>query len=161
MKTRKYALTFGLCLALGLGAAACNDATKDKEFFEATLMGVNEVPPRSTAATGTAGIIVEGDTLHFSIEVENINNVVAAHIHAIPGQAGVNGPVRFPFFAGRTSATGKTILVEGSFGPSNVTGITFAQLLNEMRNGNAYVNVHTTQFPGGEIRGQVRLISVD
>jgi hypothetical protein len=49
------------------------------------------------------------------------------------------------------------ILISGSFQASQVTGVTYEELLNQMRAGTAYANVHTTQFPGGEIRGQVRL----
>jgi hypothetical protein len=37
-------------------------------------------------------------------------------------------------------------------------GISFEQLISEMRAGNAYVNFHTTQFPGGAVRGQTRLL---
>ena len=49
----------------------------------------------------------------------------------------------------------KTILAEGTFTAANVTGISFADLLAAIRAGNTYVNVHTTAFPGGEIRGQL------
>ena len=42
-----------------------------------------------------------------------------------------------------------------------MVGISYAQLIAEMRAGTAYGNVHTTQFPGGEIRGQVQVISTD
>jgi hypothetical protein len=51
------------------------------------------------------------------------------------------------------------VLIQGSFTAADVTGITYDQLLTEMRNGNAYANVHTTAFGGGEIRGQIRSIS--
>jgi hypothetical protein len=47
------------------------------------------------------------------------------------------------------------VLAEGTFTASNVSGIGFGDLLTAIRNGTAYVNVHTTQFPGGEIRGQL------
>ena len=40
-----------------------------------------------------------------------------------------------------------------------MTGISFEALLEEMRAGTAYVNFHTTAYPGGEIRGQVRLLN--
>ena len=49
-------------------------------------------------------------------------------------------------------------LVEGSFTAADVTGISFEELLAEMQAGTAYVNVHTTQFPGGEMRGQTQLV---
>lgn len=138
-----------------LTGAACNES--DATVFTSQLSGANEVPPRSTAASGAAGITIDGQTINFSIEVSNISNVTAAHIHT--GSASVTGPVRVTLFAGpTTSVTGTGILASGSVPSSAVTGITFDQLVSEMRAGNAYVNVHTTQFPAGEIRGQTRLV---
>jgi hypothetical protein len=49
-------------------------------------------------------------------------------------------------------------LVEGSFTAADVTGVSYETLVEQMRTGAAYVNVHTTQFPGGEIRGQTELV---
>lgn len=49
-----------------------------------------------------------------------------------------------------------------SFDPSNInpaSGITWSLLVDLMRHGNAYVNVHTTGNPAGEVRGQIRLRS--
>ena len=43
-------------------------------------------------------------------------------------------------------------------GASGTAGITFDQLIQEMKSGNAYVNFHTTRYPGGEVRGQTRLL---
>jgi hypothetical protein len=71
----------------------------------------------------------------------------------------VNGPVRVGFFAGPTTSISQGTLVEGSFTASTVTGIDFNTLLDEMRAGTAYVNVHSTIYPGGEIRGQTRLLN--
>ena len=47
----------------------------------------------------------------------------------------------------------------GKRGDDDVTGIDFNALLDEMRAGTAYVNFHTTRYPSGEIRGQVRLLN--
>ena len=51
----------------------------------------------------------------------------------------------------RTLATG----LQGSFDPAGITCPDGTPLLDAMRAGDTYVNVHTTQFPGGEIRGQI------
>lgn len=58
----------------------------------------------------------------------------------------------------RASRTVNGILVQGTLTAADARGISFEQLLDEMRAGNAYVNVHTTQYPAGEIRGQTRLL---
>jgi hypothetical protein len=154
----------GFCLVMGL--AACSKGTSDMQVYQADLSPTNETPPHSTAATGVAGITYDSTTgiFRYSIEVENINNIVAAHIHV--GAAGVAGPVRVPLFATTTTtsavtATEKRVLVEGTFTAANITGgLTVNDLLNAMQSGNAYVNVHTTSFPGGEMRGQVRVLNV-
>ena len=138
-----------------LVATACNDATKDQTLFGATLSGANEVPARPSAATGAASFALDGDTVFFSVDVRQINEVIMAHIHS--GAAGVNGPVRVDLFLGPATGTVNGLLAEGTFTAANVRGVTFEELLEQMRSGAAYVNVHTTQFPSGEVRGQVQL----
>ena len=161
-------LAFLCVLALAaMGGMACNDATEGKEVFVAVLTGAEEVPPRATAAHGRAEIYVEGNTIHYAIEIDDAANITAAHIHNAP--VGVNGGVRLFLFphpgsgltSGMFSTTEKAILVQSTAQASDVTGITFNELLTLMRNGGAYVNVHSTLFPGGEIRGQIRPLSID
>src|SRR5207245_7892361 len=165
---RKYVLFAASCAVLGLALGCKDNATKGKEFFQAKLAGVNEVPSRDTAASGTANLVLDGRTVFFSIEVDGVptSPIILSHIHS--GAAGVNGPVRVGFFppAGSPAGTnvtirGTTTLVQGSWTDTDPVGITFDQLLNEMRAGTAYVNVHSQTFPGGEIRGQVQTITVD
>jgi hypothetical protein len=154
---RRNALPLAVLLAAGLALGACEDATEDQEVFTTSLSGSNEVPARSTGASGSSQIIIDGDRVHYAVEIDDISNVFAAHIHT--AASGVNGPVRVTFFnvpqASPLSTTDKHILAQGTFTSADVSGIGFADLLNAIRSGNAYVNVHTTQFPGGEIRGQL------
>ena len=154
---RRNALPLAVLLAAGLALGACEDATEDQEVFVTTLSGSNEVPARSTGASGASQIIIDGDRVHYSVEIDDINNVFAAHIHT--AASGVNGPVRVTFFntaqSTALSTADKHILAEGTFTAADVAGISFADLLAAIRAGNTYVNVHTTQFPGGEIRGQL------
>jgi hypothetical protein len=153
---RRNALTIGL-LALALAFPGCDDDDDDTEAFTAGLSGANEVPARTTSASGMATFSFTGETVTYTLEVENIQNVTMAHIHS--GAAGVNGPIRVFLFRGATptSVGTRATLSSGSFTEADLTGVTFGGLLEEMRAGTAYVNVHTTQFPGGEIRGQVAL----
>jgi hypothetical protein len=157
-----------LAAVVALGSVGCDRGTDGTEVFDATLSGQNEVPVRGTAASGSAGLVFDGTQVHYSIEVDDINSVLQAHIHS--GAAGVNGPVRVFLFppppanavtTNPFTTTEKRQMVEGTFIPSDVGGVTFNELLSQMRAGTAYVNVHTTQFPGGEIRGQVRLLETN
>jgi hypothetical protein len=142
------------------------------DSFVATLSGDEEVPPRDTNAVGVAKFKLreDGTVLEFKINVGNIQNVVAAHIHC--GAAGVNGPVGVTLFAGapgggRLSGT----LAEGTItapDAGNACGwADLAAVVAAIRSGATYVNVHTNDgmpppntgpgdFPGGEIRGQIR-----
>jgi len=158
----------GLVALAGVGGVSCGDSTlQDKEVFVATLSGAEEVPARGTGANGSAQFIVEGNQITYAIEVDDITSIIQAHIHT--GAPGVNGPVRLFLYpappaslpAPLVTVTDKTILVEATVDSSSVNGVTYEELLTAMRSGNAYVNVHTTQFPGGEIRGTVRVQNVD
>ncbi len=150
----RRAALMAVLLAATLGGG-CN--SNDDTFFDAILSPDNEVPPRASGASGTARLTFDGTTVTYIILVSNMNNITAAHIHS--AAAGVNGPVRVPFFTGPTTSISQGTLVEGSFTAADVTGIDFNTLLGEMRAGTAYVNVHSTTYPGGEIRGQTRLLN--
>jgi hypothetical protein len=148
-------------LAFGLYAGGCNDPTKGQTIFQAQLMGANEVPPRTSSGSGAAGFTLDGNTVHFSVEVEGMNDIVACHIHV--GPVGASGPVRVPLCSASTPGVANGgvvngVLVQGTFTASDVIAISFDDLLAAMRNGNAYVNVHTKVYPAGEIRGQVSVI---
>jgi hypothetical protein len=102
--------------------------------------------------------------------VARIRNVVQAHIHL--GARGANGPV-VAFLYGLVPPAGgpkNGVLALGELTDASLVGplagMTIADLLAQIRAGNAYVNVHTDDgvaptntgpgdFPGGEIRGQI------
>jgi hypothetical protein len=157
-------------LALGLLAVAPSALAGDN--FVATLSGDQEVPARDTQAVGVATFKLRQDdaALRFKVNVANIDNVFAAHIHC--GAVGVNGPVGVTLFmsAPAGGAVNGT-LAEGTItAPDAGNGcgwVDLAAVLAAMGTGATYVNVHTDDglappntgpgdFPGGEIRGQVR-----
>jgi hypothetical protein len=131
----------------------------------AHLSGGEEVPPVDTKATGQAmfQLSPDGTELSFRLNVANIENVTQAHIHLAP--AGENGGVvawLYPdappqqLIPGRTQGT----LAKGTITAGDLVGSFAGQgldaLVEAMEAGDTYVNVHTSQFPGGEIRGQIR-----
>ena len=158
---RQFPVVLALGVIVAAGSVACDKPAEDASIFVADLAGANEVPARGTAAIGTVGLYVDGNTVDYTIEVHGITAITGAHIHS--GAAGALGSIRISLYPGPgTNATTPTgavdgILISGSFEASQVTGVTYEELLNQMRAGTAYANVHTTQYPGGEIRGQVRL----
>ncbi len=140
--------------------------------FSARMEGGQEVPPRTTATTGHAIFHLKDEThLDFTLNLPNIKNVVAAHIHC--ASAGENGPVGVtlygPVLPGGGSVNGfvvqKTITAPDV---GNACGwADLAAVVAAMRSGNAYVNVHTDDgvdpadtgpgdFQSGELRGQIK-----
>lgn len=164
---RGKALTLGLCLVVGLAVAACNDATEDMQVFEATLSPQNEIPPRPSPASGKAQFLWDGTTMRFTVEIDDIQNIVQGHIHV--GTATVNGPVRVWLYqlpnkapGPPVSTTDKVARFEGTFTASDlISPLTMPELLQLMANGGAYANFHTTTWPGGEMRGQITQVTVN
>lgn len=160
---RQFPVLLAMGLLAGAGSIGCDKPAEDANLFQADLSGAGEVPARATGALGTVGLYVDGNDVNYTIEVHGITAITGAHIHS--GAAGSNGSIRIALYPGpgtnfSTTPTGGVdgILISGSFNASQVTGVTYDELLSQMRAGTAYANVHTTQFPGGEIRGQVRLV---
>jgi CHRD domain len=162
----------GLVLASTLAVLGLAPTAWAGENFVAPLSGNQEVPVRDTPATGVAKFKLRdgGTALLFKVNVEDINNVVAAHIHC--GAVGENGPVGVTLFMGPPAGGAfEGTLAEGTItapDPGNGCGWTdLAAVLTALQSGDAYVNVHTNDgvaptntgpgdFPGGEIRGQIR-----
>jgi len=151
------ALTAGVTLSHGAQASA-----QTAVVMRTTLTGGEETPaPILSGAVGTAEVAL--DTVNQEIAVRlrvfNLpNGSTASHIHV--GPKGLSGPVviDFPIGTGRTGDFTLTFRVHdgAAFHARPEIGIaTFADALQAIAGGNAYVNVHTSVFGGGEIRGQL------
>jgi hypothetical protein len=128
----------------------------------AILGGGEEVPALLTGGVGSATITVDTDTRELTVTLRVFNlptGSTAGHIHV--GPKGVAGPVvlNFPVPVGRTGDFSMDFRVgRPAFVARPEIGIlTIDDLIQAMYAGGAYVNIHTTQFPGGEIRGQLTL----
>jgi hypothetical protein len=168
---RHLLLSLILLGLVALPPAAAQSKRPPAHNFITHLTGKEEVPPRDTRAQGVAAVHLskDGTKLHFIVAVVHIRNVVAAHIHN--GAAGVNGPVVVTLFTAPPNG-GPTngILAHGTVvRGEDLSAEAFDALVAAMRAGNTYINVHTNDgvappntgpgdFPGGEIRGQLRPI---
>jgi len=109
--------------------------------FVIRASGDQEVPPTGSEATGACVATLNDAQNELSVTcTHNVQNVTAAHIHRAP--RGVNGGVIFPF--GNPASP-----IQGTW--MNMT----QQNVQDLFAGNLYVNVHSSAFPGGEIRGQL------
>lgn len=133
----------------------------------ADLQGANEVPPVSTTAWGSADFQLNAahDQLDYTINLHGLdlwgllpffqnqaNTVNAIHIKS--GGPGENGPVVFNIFLDDNLIIdfGNQI-ISGSWGASDTPAM--SDSLTALMAGNLYMNVHTSGFPAGEIRGQL------
>ncbi len=143
--------------------------------FETVLLGANEVPVAATPGTGFARVTINDtlDTMRVEANFSGLlGTTTAAHIHCC-APAGTNVGVAtttptFPGFPGGVSSG----TYDNTFDMTNLTSYNgtfvtnnggtaasaFAALFGGMQAGNAYFNVHSTSFPGGEIRGQLSYV---
>jgi hypothetical protein len=118
--------------------------------LSAVLDGAQETPPVATPASGSAAITYDDVTnllswtISYSGLISAINN---AHFHG-PAPVGTPAGVRvgIPFTAGLTADT--------LIGSATISDAFEAELLAELW----YINIHSTTWPGGEIRGQVEVV---
>jgi hypothetical protein len=163
MKTKT--IGFWAMAAVMANLLAVSVAHSQTERFAASLGGENEVPPINTAGTGNFEMTIQ-DTITFTLTFSGLSSPLAvAHLHFAPSK--VAGGVMIFLCGGGgqpacPAATEGTIT--GTITAANVTGPTAQGIaagdldsaLAAVRNDLAYANMHTGNFGGGEIRGQVR-----
>jgi hypothetical protein len=152
MRTRH--MTFGLLavvgLTLGLTVPVGAQRAGDRAVF-AVLTGAKEVDAQGQRGTGdpngrgSFSATFDGRELCYGIQVKNINDPVAAHIHR--GRRSVAGPVVQPLEHPEA----------GDPGSSTECVDLSASLARQIKSnpGRFYVNVHTADFPNGAVRGQL------
>jgi CHRD domain len=172
MKTvqRTMLILVGCCLALtgGLHRAAADEA---ELTLRARLTGLEEVPPIFTPGSGTfqGTLSPDRNTLTFRLAWRDLRSPAqVAHIHF--GQRRVNGGVMLFLCGGGNQPVcpaQTTAAIEGTATAANVTGPAgqgidpgdFTAAVQALLTGQTYANVHSELFPGGEVRGQVRVRS--
>jgi hypothetical protein len=168
-----HRLSFAL-LGVGCGAALVASAAR-AETVHANLNGFNETPSVSTVATGhfTAKIDEHAGTIFWELDYENLQaDATQAHIHF--GQRHVAGgitvwlcgnnppttpPPNTQACPARSAHLSGTIMAANVVGPGGAQQLPaggFEQLVQAIRVGATYANVHSTLSPAGEIRGQIR-----
>ena len=143
----------GLAAALAI-LAASSQATI--WTMSTTLSGSAEVPPTGSSATGTFTATWDdvNNFLTYNLTVNNLGSgATAAHIHGPAGVGAVAPPlIDLIVIPGQT-----TFVYDGISVPTPANAATFESLL-QFGTIAAYVNVHSTGFPAGEIRGQLSVV---
>jgi hypothetical protein len=140
-----------------------------ESLFFAELTGAAERPnPVATLGLGSAFFFLsdDGETLHFQIEIERLENVTMGHIHT-GGVDGTGPPVvwLYPVVGASGAAANPPgdftlpTTLQGQITDDDVGGgMSLWDLVEMMIAGNTYVNFHTTAYPAGEIRGQIAVL---
>jgi hypothetical protein len=136
----------------------------EPQTFSANLAGDNEVPPINTNATATLKLTV-GSTITFTVTYANLSTpLLFSHFHFAPTK--VAGGVMIFLCGGGGQPTCPQSLsgtFTGTITTANVTGVPaqgiaagdLTSAFEAVAEGNSYINMHTTMFPGGELRGQI------
>jgi hypothetical protein len=169
---KKIVTLIGLVVAvLTLSAVA----RADQLVFTTTLTGAQEVPPSGSPGIGSALVTLDTLTNQFTVNVSFaglVSPTIASHIHCCAGP-GVNAMVAtavptFPGFPlGVTTGTYLMtfdLTVASTYNPAFITAhggtVAGAQaaFIAGLTSGQTYLNIHTSMFPGGEIRGQLQAV---
>jgi CHRD domain len=163
-------------LAMAVLALTVLPAQAQEAAFSAKLTGASQLPePTASKATGELKLVVatDGKKIAYTLTVQNLRNPSASDMHLGPDSA--NGPAVVKLFPVRGAAAKKGdfsgVLSEGTITAGDLAGpmlgSPLADLIEQIRDGNTYVNVHTddgtppaNSGPGdyqlGEIRGQIK-----
>jgi hypothetical protein len=144
-------------------------AEEGRGALKAELNGYQEVPSVSTTGSGSfqGQLSADGTSIAYTLSYSGLEGATTLFAHIHLGQAGVNGGVS-AFLCGGGSKpdpcpnTGGT--VSGTIVASDVIGPTaqgiaageLSELIDALRAGVTYANVHTNKHPGGEIRGHIK-----
>lgn len=135
--------------------------SEDKKYFT-PLTGMEEVPPVNTNSTGIALFELLNNHLDFKLNVTNLENIKSAQIHL--GEFGQNGEIIVSLLKSLSPVdVHNGTLVEGQVTPSELVGPLKGKTINELVQlfniTKTYVNIHTEQYPNGEIRGQITTVN--
>jgi hypothetical protein len=157
----------GLMITLAVGSYALAGGSGDtgKSFVKADDMtGYQEDASVSSTGIGHFSARIEDDAISYTLSYSDLEGgtVLFAHIHFSKRDAN-GGVAAFLCGGGTKPPCPQSGTVEGVITPTDVVGPatqgiepgSFAELVAAIRTGNAYANLHTTRWPGGEIRGQI------
>jgi CHRD domain-containing protein len=135
------------------------------QTFRTTLSGTQATPPVQTNATGTATLRLNDQQNAMDVTLDTSNLVGATDAVIRFGSPGERGPVLFTIHTPSNGAFGsriQTTLTAADLQPQPTVGInTFADAVNAIFDGNAFVEIVTPENPGGALRGQVGSITLN
>lgn len=129
------------------------------QIFVTELAGEEQPLPTNTNAFGNITIIGNNETLQYNLHAEDLANVKHIGIHQ--GDSDEHGKVVVSLFETKNPVGVPIVDLAGNITSEDLKGpmtdATINDLIGNMTEGNDYVNIQTSEFPLGEIRGQLSL----
>lgn len=173
MKLSFKAALAGACLLVSLFIGTQSQAQEFDGLLHSRLISFNQVPSVLSPARGVfEGRLNEDGNITFALSYSSLSSpVTGAHIHfgesktnggvavflcggpkpPCPASGTITGTITAEDVSVLPATNGDSVIPQG-IAPANLSG-----LLTAIRAGSAYINVHSTSFPSGEIRGQIEL----
>ncbi len=135
--------------------------SEDQKYFT-PLTGMEEVPPVNTNGTGIALFDLVDNNINFKVNVTMLKNIQSAEIYR--GEFGQNGEIIISLLNSSSPIdVDNGTLVKGQLTAKDLVGSlkgkTIKELVQLFNNTKAYLNIHTEQYPNGEIRGQITTVN--
>ena len=163
LRSRTTFPTLALLTLAGCGGSAAGDTTGPaSEKFSAALAGSSVVPATTSTSSGSITFEARDSTLSYSLSVANMGGITQAHLHT--AASGANGATivwLLPVNGNSAQAPSVTldgVISIGDIAPAWVRSsprIAMDSVKALMRAGKVYVDVHSSTFTNGELRGQV------
>jgi CHRD domain len=165
MRQRRMYLAAAVGIVAVVSVVATAAVAGDGGDADARLSGFEEVPVISTDGSGKFKAKIRSDRIDYTLSYRDLEGggVLAAHIHL--GQRTANGGIAAFLCGGggKDPCPPSPATVRGTIVPADVIGPTnqgipaggFDELVDRIEDGFTYANVHTMQFTGGEVRGQI------
>lgn len=139
-----------------------NTILSENDKYFTPLTGMEEVPPVNTNSTGIALFDLLNNHLNFKVNVTMLENIKSAHIHV--GEFGQNGEIIVSLLNSSSPINiHNGTLVKGQLTATDLVGSLKGKTINDLvklfNNTKTYLNIHTKQYPNGEIRGQITTVN--
>lgn len=159
---KNYSLLLLVSMLIIIQLYSFHTALSENDRYFTPLTGMEEVPPVNTNSTGIALFDLLDNHINFKVNVTMLENIKSAHIHL--GEFGQNGEIIVSLLNSSSPINiHNGTLVKGQLIATDLVGSLKGKTINDLgklfNNTKTYLNIHTKQYPNGEIRGQITTVN--
>lgn len=159
---KNYSLLLLVSMLIIIQLYSFHTALSENDRYFTPLTGMEEVPLVNTNSTGIALFDLLDNHINFKVNVTMLENIKSAHIHL--GEFGQNGEIIVSLLNSSSPINiHNGTLVKGQLIATDLVGSLKGKTINDLgklfNNTKTYLNIHTKQYPNGEIRGQITTVN--